>query len=156
MRFKYSFQVPEEEKQKYAKAYIWNAPISRKHAVEICRAVRGMRLLEAIQYLEDVVKMKRPVPFARYNRGVPHRHELAGPVKSGRYPVKAASYILRLLKDVLANAKYKGLDEQKLRIVHIAAHKGTSFYKYRLKHVYIRPMRKKLAHVEVVVKEEGQ
>jgi len=156
MRFSYSYQIPEEEKDKYARAYIWNAPISRKHAVEICRAIRGMKLLKAIDYLERVIRHEAAVPFARYNRGVAHRHELSGPVKSGRYPEKAAKYILRLLKDVLANARQKGLDESRLRIVHIAAHKGTTVKKYRLKHVFVRPMRKKLTHVEVVVKEERQ
>ncbi|HID17055.1 TPA: 50S ribosomal protein L22, partial [Candidatus Bathyarchaeota archaeon] len=37
--------------------------ISPKAATEVCRAIKGMKLDEAKRFLEEIIKMKRPVPF---------------------------------------------------------------------------------------------
>ncbi|MGB4612615.1 MAG: 50S ribosomal protein L22, partial [Methanothermobacter thermautotrophicus] len=97
--------------------------ISPKHAVEICREIRGMELEKAKKYLEEVIRMERPVAFKRYNKKVGHRRGLNG-WASGRYPVKAAGQILKVLENAEANAEYKGLDTEKLRIIHISSHRG--------------------------------
>ena len=52
--------------------------ISPKHAREICRTLRGMRANLARAYLEDVIALKRAIPFKRYKRNVAHRHGLVG------------------------------------------------------------------------------
>ena len=39
-------------------------------------------------------------------------------------PVKAATHILKVLENAEANAEYKGLDTEKLRIIHISSHRG--------------------------------
>jgi large subunit ribosomal protein L22 len=59
--------------------------ISPKHAREICRTLRGMKVNNAIQYLEDVAALKKAVPFKRYRRNVAHKHGLVG-WDAGRYP----------------------------------------------------------------------
>ena len=56
--------------------------------------IRGRKLDKAIKMLEEVIEIKRPVPFARYNMGVAHK---AG-VGPGRYPKKSAQAILRALR----------------------------------------------------------
>jgi len=38
--------------------------------------------------------------------------------------VKAAGQILKVLENAEANAEYKGLDTEKLRIIHISSHRG--------------------------------
>jgi len=83
--------------------------ISPKHAREICRTLRGMRAQAALTYLEDVIALKRAVPFKRYNRNVAHRHNLLG-WDAGRYPQKAAKEVLTVLKNAVANAEYKGME----------------------------------------------
>lgn len=105
-----------------ARAQALEVNISPKHSVEICREIRGMELHSAKEYLEEVISLRRAVPFKRHNRCVPHRKGTGfGP---GRYPQKAASKILKLLEDCEANAEYSGLNTDVLRITHIASHKG--------------------------------
>jgi large subunit ribosomal protein L22 len=105
-----------------ARAQAMEVNISPKHSVEICREIRGMELGKAKTYLEEVISLKRAVPFKRYKQCVSHRKGTGfGP---GRYPQKAASKILKLLEDCEANAEYSGLNTDQLRIAHIAANRG--------------------------------
>jgi large subunit ribosomal protein L22 len=97
--------------------------ISPKHAREICRTLRGMRAKLARAYLEDVIALKRAIPFKRYRRNVAHRHGLVG-WDAGRYPEKAAKAVLNVLDNALANAEYKGMESDKMRIFHAGTKKG--------------------------------
>jgi len=109
--------------KKTAKALGRSLKISPKHAVEICNRIRGMNVENARNYLEDVIEMKKAVPFKRHNKKVGHRRGLGG-WPTGRYPVKAASHILDVLENAEANAEYKGLDTENLKIIHISSHRG--------------------------------
>ena len=97
--------------------------ISPKHAREICRTLRGMRANLARAYLEDVIALKRAIPFKRYRRNVAHRHGVVG-WDAGRYPEKAAKAVLVVLDNALANAEYKGMESEKMRIFHAGTKKG--------------------------------
>lgn len=97
--------------------------ISPKHAREICRTLRGMRANLARAYLEDVIALKRSIPFKRYRGNVAHRHDLVG-WDAGRYPEKAAKAVLIVLDNALANAEYKGMESDKMRIYHAGTLKG--------------------------------
>jgi large subunit ribosomal protein L22 len=119
---------PEDE-TKAAKAMGYEMPISFKHAVEICAAIRGKKVEDAIKYLEDVVAMKRAVPFKKYKKKVAHKRGLEK-WYAGRYPQKAAKYILKVLKNLEANAEYKGLEKDRLIIVHAQAKKGRVLRRY--------------------------
>jgi large subunit ribosomal protein L22 len=120
-RYGYSFKVEDEEKT--AKAIGGELRISPKWSVEICRMVRGKRLDRAKDLLEEVASMKKPVPLRRYKKGVAHRRGLTK-AYAGRFPVKAATGILKVLESAEANAEYKGLDTEKLYIRHISAQRG--------------------------------
>ena len=119
-KIKYAYN---EDMGNKAKATGRSLKISPKHAFEICNAIRGMEIEEAKKYLEDVINMKKPVPFKRHNKKVGHRRGLEG-WPTGRYPVKAASQILDVLINAEANAEYQGLDTENLEIVHISSHRG--------------------------------
>jgi large subunit ribosomal protein L22 len=97
--------------------------ISPKHAREICRTLRGMRANLARAYLEDVIALKRAIPFKRYRRNVAHKRGLVG-WDAGRYPEKAAKAVLAVLDNALANAEYKGMESEKIRIFHAGTKKG--------------------------------
>jgi len=97
--------------------------ISPKATREICRSLRGMRVKTAETFLEDVIAMKRAVPFRRYRRNVAHRHGLVG-ADAGRYPQKAAKAVLEVLKNAMANAEYKGIESENLKIYHAGSLKG--------------------------------
>lgn len=130
-----------------------NLRISFKHAVEICREIRGKKLEDAIRFLEDVVKMKRMVPFRRFHGKVAHHRGLQG-WPAGRYPVKAAKAILEVLKSAQANAEYKGLDTSRLWVLHAAAQQGLRIKRY-IPRAFGRatPIVKQLTHVEIVLEE---
>jgi large subunit ribosomal protein L22 len=82
-----------------------------------------MKVENAKNYLEDVIEMKKAVPFKKHNKKVGHRRGLDG-WPTGRYPVKAATQILEVLKSAEANAEYKGIDTENIKIMHISSHKG--------------------------------
>ncbi len=126
-RVNYAYQ-PEDE-TRAAKAMGYEMDISFKHAVEICRALKGRKVQDAIRYLEDVVAMKRVVPFRKYKKKVAHKSGLEK-WYAGRYPQKAAKHILKILKNLEANAEYKGLEVERLIIVHAQAKKGRVLKRY--------------------------
>lgn len=88
-----------------------------------------MRLDSAKELLEAVTKKKRAIAFRRYHKEVPHRSLDEG-WYAGRYPVKAAKTFLFLLEELEANAEYKGLDVDRLRIVHAASQRGMKTQRY--------------------------
>jgi len=119
--------------------------------MEVCRAIKGMRLATAKEYLQAVVDKKKPVPFKRHRKKVAHRRGAGG---SGQFPVKTARAILKILENAEANATYKGLDAEKLKIVHASAHKGITIPGF-LPRAFARatPFNKPLTNVEIILKE---
>lgn len=112
---KYAFHMDN-----VAKAYGKGFPISRKHSYEIARYIRGKEVKKVKFFLEQVMKLKMAVPYARHNRDLSHRPGMS----AGRYPVKAAYHFLKLIQSAEANAKSLGMDLDKLHIVHVSVHKG--------------------------------
>jgi len=106
-----------------AKAMAFELHISPKHAREICRAVKGRKVEDAEAYLEHVLNMKEAVPFKRFKKKVAHRRGLKK-WYAGRYPTKATSVILKLIRGAKSNAEYKGLDPEALRIWRAVTKKG--------------------------------
>lgn len=125
--------------------------ISPKAAREICAAIKGMMLDEAKGFLRNVIEKKVAVPYRRYKKKLPHRRGLKG---AGRYPVKAASRILKVLENAEANAEYKGLDTESLKIIHAAAYPGAKIRRY-MPRAFGRstPKFETLCHVEVVLEQ---
>jgi large subunit ribosomal protein L22 len=149
--WKYSVTGLDPEKAAIASGR--ELPISPKAAREICACIKGLSLEAAKKLLEEVINLKRPIPYKRYFKKVPHRHELSG-WPAGRYPTKAAKYILKVLKNVEANAENKGLDTSRLYIIHAASHRGFKIRKY-IPRAFGRstPFFHVLTHIEVAVEE---
>ena len=106
-----------------AKAMAYEINVSPKHCIEILRQLRGMKVVRAKTYLENVIEKKESVPFKRFARNVGHKRHQSG-WASGRYPVKASKEILKLIKHAEANAEYKGLEPENMSIVHATSKKG--------------------------------
>ena len=123
--------------------------ISPKAATEICKTITGMRLPEAKKLLEDVAEKKRSIPYKRYNKEVPHRPHQG--FHSGRYPQKAARRIHKLLEELEANAEYRGLDIEKIKIASAVSHRGMKIKKF-IPRAFGRgsPYFNILTHVELV------
>ncbi|MBO5654390.1 MAG: 50S ribosomal protein L22 [Candidatus Methanomethylophilaceae archaeon] len=103
-----------------AKALGRELTISPKLSREVAGMVRGMKVDKAIQALEDVVALKRPVPLKRYNKRVSHKQGV-GP---GRYPEKVAKAFLNVIQSAVANAEYKGLDVDSMVLRTITVSRG--------------------------------
>jgi len=113
----------ETDKEKTARAQVYELHVSPKHCREICNTIRGMKVERAKVFLENVMEGKESVPFRRYNRDIGHRSGQKG-WPAGRYPKKATKNILKLVKEVESNAEDKGLDSEYLKIIHAATKKG--------------------------------
>lgn len=134
--------------EKTARALGRDLPISRKKSMELCRKLRGMRLQDAKDYLEDIIALKRPVPFRRYTAGAGHKKS-TGP---GRYPVKPAKYILEVLESAESNADYNGLDTDELIIKSIAAHPGRVYKGFMPRaHGRSTPWDNKTTNIEIIL-----
>ena len=138
---------------KVARAKANELPCSPKHAIEIAKFIRGKNTKQAIAYLEDVVDLKKAIPYKKFNRNVAHKRGL-DKWDAGRYPVKASTSYLKLLRSVEKNAEYIGLDTEKLEIFLVSASRGR-----RMRGIFPRAMGRatpKMAesvNVEVFVRE---
>lgn len=130
--------------------------VSPKSAREVCVAIKGMNLDNAREFLRKVIEKKRPIPLRRHKKKVPHRHGLEK-FYAGRYPVKAAQKILEVLENAEANALYKGLDVEELRIIHASAYPGTKIKRY-IPRAFGRasPRFETLCHIEIVLEQTGE
>jgi len=146
----WGYSVKEFDPDRAVKCAGREVKISPKAATEICRKIRGMRLDSAKDLLEGVTQKKRAIPYRRYHKEVPHR-SLDDGWYAGRYPVKAAKMFLFLLEELEANAEYKGLDVDRLRIVHAAAQRGMKTQRV-ISRAYGRATayRNTLVHVELM------
>lgn len=134
-----------------AKALGRELPIKPRDAIEVCREIRGMGLAEAKEYLEGVVDKTQPVRYRRHQGKVSHQKG-TGP---GRYPVKVAGEILDLLTEAEANAEYKGLDTETMRVLHAACQRAGEIEGTRARaRGRATAWNQSLCHIEIVVEEE--
>lgn len=138
-----------------AKAMAYELHISPKHAFEICRTIKGKRVEDAEAYLEAVLEKRMAIPFKRHKKKVAHRRGLKK-WYAGRYPVKASAEILNLLRNAKANAEYKGLDAEAMRIWHAATKKGRTI-RGVMPRAFGRATSKNTdtVTVEIMLREEG-
>ena len=93
-----------------------------KNAREVGRAIRGMPLVKAERYLNDVIAHKQAVAFTRYNGGVGRHaqgHMVKAPGNQCRWPEAACKFFLVLLTNLKANGEAKGLNAKDLKISHV-------------------------------------
>ena len=95
-------------------------PMSPKKTYEVLNAIRGLPVERARHLLEEVVALKRAVPFRRYNQETAH-HRGIGP---SRYPKKVAKNVLAVLRNAEQNADYEGLDAERLYVKVAASARG--------------------------------
>ena len=150
----YSVVSEELDPEKTSKASGRELRVSHKSAREVCRSVKGMMLSNAKAYLRDVLDKKRAVPFRRYTKKIGHRHGLEKTF-AGRYPIKAAKQVLNVIEAAEANAENKGLDVDKLRILHAAAYQGMKTKRFTPRaQGRASPNYDTTTHIEIVLDEK--
>ncbi len=121
--------------------------ISHKHATEVGNFIKGDSVEKARRKLEKVTEKELAVPYKRFNKNQAHR---SGDMDGGRYPVKTAEEILRLLNSAASNAVYEGLDEDRLHVTGFMANQGSRFHTPK-RHRGRQPKR---AHITLKVGEK--
>ncbi len=147
-KVRYAYKGGDPERT--ARASARGLRVSHKDCIEISRFITGMKLSDAIEYLEAVTRKEKAIPYRRYNTNMSHRPGI-GP---GRYPVKAATAYLKVLRNVENNAENKGLDTDSLVIINAQANAGARFYKPV--RAGLGPQRAKNTIIQVVVEEREE
>ena len=126
--------------------------ISPKAAREVCKALKGMDLEKAKNYLERVIEMNQAIPFKRHDGKVGHRRGKG--MSTGRYPVKTAAAILKVIESAGNNGEAIHIDIENWRILHIATSRGTRFEsRFPTARGRATPNMRESANVEVVLEE---
>jgi large subunit ribosomal protein L22 len=153
---KWGYSILEESlnPEKTAKASGRELKVSHKAAREVAKTIKGMDLSQAKVFLRDVIAKKKPVPYTRFTKKLGHK---GGMQKRcvGRYPIKTAEQILRVVQAAQANAENKGLDVERLKIMHSAAYQGMKLKRYTPRaHGRASPKYDITTHVEIVLEEK--
>jgi large subunit ribosomal protein L22 len=155
---KWGYSISEEEldPEKTVRASAREIRVSHKSAREVCRTIKGMMLVKAKQYLKDVIDKKKPVPYRRFTKKLGHRRGVEK-AYAGRYPIKTAKYVLKVLEGAEANAENKGLDIDRLQVIHAAASQGMKMKRFMPRaEGSSSPRIEILCHVEVVLQEKPE
>jgi large subunit ribosomal protein L22 len=127
--------------------------ISPKAAREVAATIRGMTLTKAIDHLEMVEEKKVAIAFRRHKLKVGHRSELQG-FPTGSYPVKTAKAFLDVLRNLQGNSEFKGLDPDRVKIIHAAGLTGRTVKDYTPRAMGRSSANfHQLVHIELVGKE---
>ncbi len=121
--------------------------ISPKESYEVANTLRGMNLAKAKRLLEQVIELRTPIRYGRYNQsGVGHRK---GHFGQGRFPVNTSKQFLRLLNSLEANATFKGMNTAQLTLFHVATHKAAP-----VRHSFKgSPHMTQTTHIEIVARD---
>lgn len=123
MKIGYSYVSKTPEKA--VKACGKDFDISFKDSVNVANALKGMKLEDAMKYLDDVIAYNDFIPYTKFRKGVSHRSKVGGKGGPGRYPVKICKYVLKLLRSAERNAEHNpGINTKDLMISHIQASQG--------------------------------
>ena len=85
--------------------------ISKRHGMYICSFIKGKSIDNAMKDLEQVILIKKAVPF---KGEIPHRKGKG--MMSGRYPVAASKIFISILKTLKGNVIFNDMDLEKTRI----------------------------------------
>jgi large subunit ribosomal protein L22 len=152
----YSIIEGELDPEKTVRASGREIRVSHKLSREVCRTVKGMMLTQAKQYLKEVAAKEKPVPIRRFRKKAGHRHGLCKAF-AGRYPIKAAKTILKLLESAEANAESKGLDTDRMRIIHASAYPGMKIKRFKPRaQGRASPKFETLTHIELALEEKPE
>jgi len=126
MKLDYAY-TPENE-DFVAKASGTELRIKYKDTIEICAAIQGMNAKKAQEYLQKVLDRKEYIPIKKTKKQGGHK---PGMSPFGKHPVKAVDAILKVLNAAIANAEFKGLDIENLKIISALSLRGHKMRKQR-------------------------
>mgnify|MGYP001387258403 CR=1 FL=1 len=112
--------------------------------------IKGRKLTDALDLLDDVISLNRPIHFRRHKKEVAHKRSTEK-FHAGKFPVKVSKHISIILREVESNADFKGLDTKNIRIIHAAAHRARKIPGFKPRaQGRSTPFIHELVHVEIV------
>ncbi|MFC2162458.1 50S ribosomal protein L22 [Candidatus Altiarchaeota archaeon] len=144
MKIKYAIQP--EDPENTVKAIGRDINVSFKDMVMVAKSLRGMMLPKAIDFMDKVIEKKAAVEYTRFKTNIGHRK---GDVKIGKYPEKAAKNALATLRNIEANAEFKGFDTSLVKLFHVEALHGVSRVKKKPKGRYAT-WKTEYVHLQVI------
>lgn len=151
----YTYCRTPVDPERTAKALGRDMRVHFKNTFETAAAIRGMKLLKARQFLQDVIDHKRCVPFRRFTGGIGRTAQAKEwKYTQGRWPVKSCKLLLGILQNAEASAEVKKLYTDKVIVSHIAVQKASKGRRrtYRA-HGRINPYMSSPCHVEIFLTE---
>ncbi len=108
-------RITKTNNKKWCVAKAFDLRVHFKNTYETAKAIKGMLVEKAVQYLEQVLKHERCVPFTKYD-GATGRTGQAKEfgLTHGRWPEKSVKVLLNLLQNAKSNAESKRLNVDKL------------------------------------------
>ena len=108
-------RITKTNNKKWCVAKAFDLRVHFKNTYETAKALKGMLVEKAVQYLEQVLKHERCVPFTKYD-GATGRTGQAKEfgLTHGRWPEKSVKVLLNLLQNAKSNAESKRLNVDKL------------------------------------------
>lgn len=150
----YGYAAQNVDPDTTSKAAGREIPVKPKFGINVARFVKGKSVKEAKAYLEDVIALKRSIPFKTHKRHVKHRRDISGP---GQYPVSVCKAFLRVISDAESNAEYKGLDPDNMYVWHAVCHKGEGQPGFMPRaQGRATAWEKSTSHIEIVLKEREE
>ena len=132
---KNNYQANVGKESNTARAMLTNAPVSLKYSVEVCNQIKTMPVNKAIAFMKRIYAHEDYLPLRVYNK-------------------KVAQEFIKLFELVKANADNKGLDAEKLLIIHIYANAGINRFSYQSKgRIAGKARRRNATNIEVIVQE---
>lgn len=144
------------------KAASHNTRVSFKKTRETCSTLRGRTVEGCISYLENVMSKKECVPFRKYHYGVhatPQARAFDGkfPCTKGRWPIKSCEAVIKLLKNIKANAVNKNLDSNELIIQAVSVNKAPIVHGRCFRaHGRVNAFNKSPCHIQIVCVKKSE
>lgn len=113
-------RITKTNPTKWCVAKAYDLRVHFKNTYETAKAIKGMKLHKAQQYLEQVLKHERCVPFTKYNGSTGRTGQAKEfGVTHGRWPEKSVKVIQGLLVNAKANAEAKSLNLDNLVVSNV-------------------------------------
>ena len=126
-----------------------------KNTYEVGKAIKGMLVKKAQQYLREVLAHTRCIPYTKYDGSMGRTGQaIQFGLTKGRWPEKSVRIVLDLLQNVLANAEIKKLNTDKLAIKRVVVNQAVKGRRrtYRA-HGRINAYLSSNCHVEIFCEE---
>lgn len=126
-----------------------------KNTYEVGKAIKGMLVKKAQQYLREVLAHTRCIPYTKYDGSMGRTGQaIQFGLTKGRWPEKSVRIVLGLLQNVVANAEVKKVNVDKLAVKRVIVNQAVKGRRrtYRA-HGRINAYLSSNCHVEIYCEE---